>query len=370
MPTIGIIGAGHVGCALAFDLSDRGNKVVLRTMPGHPGNTAKILANDGCLVATGLFKGRVSVEIGFGLSQLPESIILVAIPSTGIDQTLDELARHDLSSKMLIFITGNSGAMKARMMTNAKGIMETATSPYSSRVSADGSVSVRGIKKRFKMGVIAPNMGEEDRAQIAGLFPMPIDWCPSILETFLSAINGVIHVPTTLMNLGWTETTNGDFYFYRQGMSPGVCSVIEALDQERMAVAAAYNVRAKSVVETLNTSYGTNEATLRDFVNTTVAHNSTKGSQKRYIDQDVPCWLVLCSELGSRAGVPTTSIDTMIILASILVGTDYKATGITLKSLGLEKATVEEVVRAFRGGEMHEITAQAKEAKVQRLAVL
>ncbi|OAA71502.1 hypothetical protein ISF_02053 [Cordyceps fumosorosea ARSEF 2679] len=39
--TIGIIGAGHVGCALAFDLSARGNDVVLRTMAGHPGNTPK-----------------------------------------------------------------------------------------------------------------------------------------------------------------------------------------------------------------------------------------------------------------------------------------------------------------------------------------
>lgn len=347
MPTIGIIGAGHVGCALAFDLPERGNKVVLRTMLGHPGNTPKILANDGYLVATGLFKGRVSVEVGHGLSQLTESIILVAIPSTGIDQALDELAGHDLSNKMLIFIAGNSGAIKAHMTTNARGIMETATAPHSSRVSADGSISVRGIKKRFKMSVIAPDMVEDDMAQIARLFPMPIEWCPSVLETFLSAINGVFHVLTTLMNLGWTETTNGDIYFYRQGMSPGVCTVIEALDQERMAVAAAYNVRSKSVVETLNNYYGTNETTFRNFVKTTVAHSSTKGVQKRFIDQDVPCWLVLCSEPGSRAGVPTTSIDTMIILASVLMDTDYRATGTTLKSLGLETATVEEVSRIF-----------------------
>ncbi len=56
MYTIGIIGAGHVGCALAFDLSERGNKVVLRTMLRHPGNTPNILANDGYLVATGCLR--------------------------------------------------------------------------------------------------------------------------------------------------------------------------------------------------------------------------------------------------------------------------------------------------------------------------
>ncbi|KAJ6780637.1 hypothetical protein PWT90_01733 [Aphanocladium album] len=367
MSSIGIIGAGHVGCALAFDLSERGNDVILRTMAGHPGNTPKILDNNGFLNATGQFQGSVPVRVAQGASNLTESIVLIAIPSTGIDQVLDELAAHDLSNKILIFITGNSAAIKAHMATNAKAIMETATSPYSSRVSADGSISVRGIKKRLALSVLAHEARDEDKAQVAALFRMPVEWCSNVLQTFLSGVNGVVHVPTALMNLGWMETTNGDFYFYRQGMSPGVCSVIEALDKERLAVAAAYNVSIKSVVETYNANYGTNEATFRDFVDKTVAHNSTKGAQKRFLDQDVPYWLVLCAELGLRAGVPTPSIDTMIILASILTGTDYKSTGNTLKSLGLDNATVEEVSRAFRGGDMGDVYVDAKN---QAMAVL
>lgn len=371
MPQIGIVGAGHVGCALAFDLSDRGNDVVLRTMAGHPGNTTKILDNNGFLEATGQFKGRVPVTVAHGFANLTESVILIAVPSTGIDLVLDELAKHDLRDKMLIFITGNSAAIKAHMATNAKAILETATSPYSSRVSADGSVSVRGIKHRITLSILTQGMEESGMAQVAALFRMPVEWCPSVLETFLSGVNGVVHVPTALMNLGWMETTNGDFYFYRQGMSPGVCSVINALDEERLAVAAAYNVRIKSVVETYNANYGTNESTFRDFVDKTVAHNATKGAQKRFLDQDVPYWLVLCSELGLRAGVPTPSIDTMIVLASILTGTDYKSTGNTLKSLGLGNATVEEVSRAFRGGDVGgDVNELHVQAEPQPVAVL
>ncbi|KAM3546940.1 hypothetical protein ARSEF1564_000253 [Beauveria bassiana] len=373
MANVGIIGAGHAGCALAFNLSARGIEVTLRAMAGRTGNTSKIFGNDGYLIATGMLNGRVSVKVGHGLSQLTESILLIAIPSTGIDQVVCELAGHDLSDKLLIFITGNSAAVKAHMATNAKAVMETATSPYSSRVSADGSVSFRGIKKRLALGVLPAGFQQEDRDKVAAIFPMPIEWCSNILETFFSALNGIVHVPTALMNMGWMETTNGDFYFYRQGMSPGVCSVIEALDKERLAVAAAYNVHLRSVVETYNANYGTNETTLRDFVAKTPAHNSTKGAQKRLITQDVPHWLVLCSELGMRARVSTTSIDTMIDLASILTGTDFRSTGNTLKSLGLETATVEEVSRAFRGGDMCVAPVQAKkakEAKLQCLAVL
>ncbi|KAH8720568.1 D-nopaline dehydrogenase [Beauveria bassiana] len=270
-------------------------------MAGHPGNTSKILGNDGYLIATGLLNGRVSVKVGHGLSQLTESILLIAIPSTGIDHVVCELAGHDLSDKLLIFITGNSAAIKAHVATNAKAVMETATSPYSSRLLRFSQCLLNGAR---------------------------ISW---ILETFFSALNGIVHMPTALMNMGWMETTNGDFYFYRQGMSPGVCSIIEALDKERLAVAAAYNVHLRSVVETYNANYGTNETTLRDFVAKTPAHNSTKGAQKRH------------------------------------------TTGNTLKSLGLENATVEEVSRAFRGGDMCVAPVQAKkakEAKLQRLAVL
>ncbi|TQV95590.1 NAD/NADP octopine/nopaline dehydrogenase [Cordyceps javanica] len=338
-------------------------------MAGHPGNGPAIENNNGFLEATGLFKGRVSVRVNQGLSQLTESIIFVAIPSTGVHEVLDELAGHELSNKMLIFITGNSAAIKAHMATNAKVILETATSPFSSRVTADGHVNFRGVKKFLKLSILASKMGQEDLAQVASLFPMPVEWCPSVLETFLSGLSGVVHVPTTLMNLGWMETTNGDFYFYRQGMSPSVCNIIEALDKERLAVAAAYKVPTKSVVEIFNANYGTNETTLRGFADKTVVHNSTKGAQKRFIDQDVPYWLVLCSELGLRAGVPTTTIDAMILFASILRGTDYRNTGTTLKSLGLDNATVEEVIKAFQGDNADEIHMQAKQAKLHGSAV-
>lgn len=65
----------------------------------------------------------------------------------------------------------------------------------------------------------------------------------------------------------------------------------------------------------------------------------------------------------------------MIILASILRRTDYRTTGNTLKLLRLDNATVEQVGRAFRGGDMWEASVQAKKAKfehgkLQHLTVL
>ncbi|KAG6023969.1 hypothetical protein E4U41_001900 [Claviceps citrina] len=98
----------------------------------------------------------------------------------------------------------------------------------------------------------------------------------------------------------------------------------------------------------MNAAYGTREASLWDFAHKSAAHNKTKGVQKRFLDQDVPYWLVLCSDLAAAAGVPTPSIDSLITLASTLSGRDYRKTGITLRSLGLGAASAQEVYRALR----------------------
>lgn len=154
-------------------------------------------------------------------------------------------------------------------------------------------------------------------------------------------------MPTALLNLGWIENTNGDFYFYRQGMSSGVCSIIEAADNERLAVAAAYRCQVKSALETYNSNYGAQETSLRQFAEKSGPHNKTKGVQNRFLRQDVPYWLVLCSELGARAGVQTTFIDVLILLASALAGTDYTMTGRTLESMGLARASTDVIIKAF-----------------------
>ncbi|KAK3175812.1 hypothetical protein K4F52_009973, partial [Lecanicillium sp. MT-2017a] len=141
MTVISIIGAGHVGCALAFDLASRGHDVTLRSTSGHPGNIPTIVANNNRLESGGAISGCVSVRSEEGLSRstcFTETIIFIAIPSQGHDAILAELSLHDLSNQMLIFITGNGVAVRARRVLNAKIILDTATSPYSSRVDGFG----------------------------------------------------------------------------------------------------------------------------------------------------------------------------------------------------------------------------------------
>ena len=129
--------------------------------------------------------------------------------------------------------------------------------------------------------------------------------------------------------------------------------MIEKLDTERLAVAAAMGLTLPTVVEWLASSYGVVAQTLYEAMQ--IAENykgigaprlasleAKKGL--RYVTEDVPTGLVPVSELGKKFGVKTPAIDTIINLADILFDTDFRATGRNLDQLGLRNLSPEEII--------------------------
>ena len=61
-----------------------------------------------------------------------------------------------------------------------------------------------------------------------------------MIASSLANVNlGAAH-PGAVLAAAWVEATRGDFRFYVDAMTPGVAGSIEALDRERLAVAAAF----------------------------------------------------------------------------------------------------------------------------------
>ncbi len=91
--------------------------------------------------------------------------------------------------------------------------------------------------------------GARDAIPVAvHLFPGAAD-TGDVLASDLANVNMVLHPPGALLGAAWVEATGGDFTFYVQGMTPGVTRVMRALDQERLAVAAAYGHALPNLVE-------------------------------------------------------------------------------------------------------------------------
>ena len=66
-----------------------------------------------------------------------------------------------------------------------------------------------------------------------------VEKADSVFQTTLQNGNPVIHPAVTLLNAGLLERTGGDFLFYEEGVTESVGRLIEAVDNERLAIAAA-----------------------------------------------------------------------------------------------------------------------------------
>jgi opine dehydrogenase len=322
--------------------------VLLYAHPSHRRH-AEDLERAGCVEASGSIEGRFPIVVTSDLEKAVRfsKIIVVTVPSYGHDTILEELGQFDLGQHILLSITGNFFAFAARKLLNAQAILETSTSPYASRVQ-DGRVLVMGIKNVLPIASLPTNPGPDLREEIGRIFGMPLDWRNNVLEIGLSCITGVIHPTPALMNTGWIETTRGNFFFYREGMSQSVVRVINAIDNERMAIMRAFGLEPQSVTAIMNRYYGRDFDDFLDFARKTPEHNVTKMApthmKERFISQDIPFVLVPWYELGLKVGIRASTIRSQIDLASIVNGTNYLDSGRNLRRLGLGAASPSEIL--------------------------
>ena len=70
----------------------------------------------------------------------------------------------------------------------------------------------------------------------------------------------------------------------------------------------------------------------------------------RYLLEDVPYGQLIYQELGRLAGVPTPTIDHIVHLASVIIGRDFRAEGLTLARMGFGDITKGEFLKLLTDG--------------------
>ena len=129
--------------------------------------------------------------------------------------------------------------------------------------------------------------------------------------------------------------------------------ILEVVDRERVTVASALGIRATTALEWLHTAYAAAGENLYEAIQANPGYSGIKAPRSlahRYIFEDVPMSLVPIAALGTRFGVSTRAIDSLIYLASMMHRTSYHRRGRTLERLGLEKLSVSEITRYVEEG--------------------
>jgi opine dehydrogenase len=151
----------------------------------------------------------------------------------------------------------------------------------------------------------------------------------------------------TLLNAGLLERTGGDFLFYEEGVTDSVGRLIETVDRERLAIAAALGVTVLSEPAIgmkqgymLEHNYSTAYSTAPGFLGI----KAQSQLDHRYLTEDVGYSLVFLTDLAARLGVPTPVMDAVVTIASVVLARDFRAEGArTLTTLGLDGLSPQEL---------------------------
>lgn len=358
---VAVIGAGNGGTAIAAYLASRGAKVNLCDLfPQFLDGIEKAGGID--LTYNGVTTYQTLNKITTDVAQAIEGVhlIMVVTPSFTHRMIAEACAQALEDGQIVVLNPGRTGgALEFRNVIRENGcqkdiiVAEAQTLIYSCRKSGDHAVEIYGVKREVDLGAFPANRTQEVLDALNPYYPQ-FKAAKNCLETSLSNIGALFHPTPVLLNIGRIENDKTGFRYYWDGITPSVSVLIKAIDQERIAVAAAYGVKILSAEDWLRQSYETYGDNLYELLQHNQAYADIKAPKTidaRYVTEDVPMSLVPISELGRIAGVPTPNIDAVISLTSTIYQKDFRAEGRCTARLGIRDMDQAQVAHYFETGE-------------------
>lgn len=361
---IAILGAGNGGCAAAVDLALNGFDVSLFTRSEA---TMRPLQERGGLEYTGRL-GDGFVPIPILTTDIDEALagadLIVISTPTNAHQWYAELLAPRLRPEHVVMLNpGHTGgglhfvhSLRQAGYSGEVRTCETITLAHGSRKPTPTKVNILAVMTNLRLSAFPGKYIDELAPLIRQAFPNVVP-AANVLETGLTNLNAMEHPPGMLLNTGWIEFTKGDFRFYYEGITPSVARVIQALDDERVALVRALNRQANLAMKEMSfieyfhlagfTSARAVEANdMYQALQDSEPNKPIKAPETlahRYVDEDVGYGLVPIYELGRLAGVDMPATKLVIDLASLVRGVDYWKEGLTLDKMGLEGLPVSEL---------------------------
>jgi len=358
-----VIGAGHGGRAMSAHLALMGFKVTLYNRT--PDRVAAIKARRGLDLDSfddgphGFARlARVTSDMAEAIGE--SDLIMVVVPSSAHADIAKECAPHLRDGQIVVLHPGRTlGAIEFQKVICGNGciadvtIAEAETFIYASRSDGPAQVRIFRVKEAVPIAALPATRTLQVLEALAPAFPQFIDGV-SVLHTGLNNMGAIFHPALTILNAGRIESTFGDFEFYMEGVTASTARLLEALDRERVTVAASLGIRARTALEWLQMAYNARGEDLNEAIHNQTGYVGIKAPSTlnhRYIFEDVPMSLVPIAALGQHYGVSVRGMDSIIRLACIIHRTDYWRRGRTLEKLGVDRLSVGELTQYVMEGD-------------------
>jgi opine dehydrogenase len=361
--TVAIIGAGIGGVYLAAELGVAGFKLRLHDI--DDARLADIRAFGGIDVE-GDRGGFAAIE--HATSDLRTAVdgadvIIVVTGGNAQAGVARSLARMLRDGQVILLVQGNTGgSLIVRRAIDEAGchaevdVAEMDNYPYSCRRLAPARIRPIVAKRWLQIAAFPGNRIAAVHPRLSPLFPQAVA-APNALYTGFTNANAMLHVANCVANAARIES--GDSYkFYAEGVTPAVARLYQAINGERVAVAAALGAFVPSLEDWFDHVYGVREASLvetcrRLTYNSDGPYQATgtpNSLDHKFITEDVPTGLIPMSAIGAAAGVPTPAIDALVAVVRNMTGKDFVAEGRDLARLGLSGMSAAEIRRVMDEG--------------------
>jgi opine dehydrogenase len=338
-----VVGGGNGGQAAAGHLAHMGFSVCLFDIFSE---TVDVISSQGGIQLQGAVEGfgrlaLATTDLHRAL-QAAEVVMIVA-PATA-HRTIAKNCAPFLRPDQIVFVHpgATGGALEVKHVLQAEGapadvtVAESNSLLYACRSPRPGQVSIFGIKQELTVAAIPSVQTAPTVDLLRRAFPQMTAGI-NVMETSLSNPNAMMHPAPTLLNTSLIESDR-DWLYYWNGITPAIGAFVEAMDQERVALARAFGLNLPTIRQWYRLAYGAEGATLSETVQNNPAYAQVKGQKSlrtRYLLEDIPMGLVPMVSLGGMLGVGVERMEAVVKLVEFLIQEDLTGPGRTVESLGL-----------------------------------
>lgn len=258
---------------------------------------------------------------------------------------------HD--GQVITLCPGYMGSLILKKYIKADVIYnEWETTAYNGRIMNNDYVKITFYNPRNAISVLPSCKAEYVVSIFSSLFDNTKYLRKSILESAIHNPNMIVHTIGMLFSASRIEYSKGEFWMYREAFTDSIVNVINSFDKQKNKVLEAYGCEPLDYFEAAKWR---NEEDLSIDAMTSFksfADSSNKGPmflRHRYLLEDVPMGLGLYISLGKLAGLDVSIAESIMTLASALLGEDFSSNARSIQYLlGNPDVTRLEVLDAIK----------------------
>jgi opine dehydrogenase len=367
---VAVLGGGNASHTIAADLTLKGLVVNLFEMEQFAGALRGVFETRE-IEMTGV-AGSGKAHLSLVTSNISEAIdgvevIFIPLPGFTLAPYAKLLAPHLKDGQMIVIMPGSLGALEFAQAIKTHGctkdvvVAEAGGLPFATRIIGPGKVKTFHIRADVGLATFPGCRVDEVYAKVGDLYPFSPK--KTVVETGLGHLTPLLHPAGSLLNAGRIERSHGEFYMYEEGMTPGVVRVIEALDEERLAIGEKMGIKLPTGVDMMvDSAYGP-RGTLWESLNGSAGLTPVKGPDSlssRYVTEDVTYGLVAWASLGDAVGIPTPIMDAFVEIGGAIMGKNCWEEGRNLARMGLQGIAPERIKTYLEQGEVVKAPAGTK----------